>query len=227
MLSHHIHSSAAHNNDNQLEKGGEAFWIKTKTIAHVVESNGHLEIYVLDINFETESEGKAGVLETPEPPKLIAKLPNKSAGNFRYSVSGHLVFSDYVYADGNLTSVGKRDEAQEHRGNSAYVYDTTFVRHWDTWVGDKKLSLFSVRLFQDPDRNWIFGDEFVNLLKGTDHVMLSIYVMSTVSNDNLSRALRWNHSAEQMILTFQRIMLSTRRRILNCLRRGIPSRMSV
>ncbi|RDB17836.1 Dipeptidyl-peptidase 5 [Hypsizygus marmoreus] len=153
-----------------LEKGGEAFWIQSRTVAHVVEAEGGLEIYALDVKFETESKGYAGVLETPESPTLIAKLPTKSATNFRYSaITGHLVFSDYVYPDGNLTAVKEHDEAWESRGNSAYVYDTTYVRHWDTWVGEKKLSLFSVRLFQDPDRKWTFGGQFANLLKGTKH----------------------------------------------------------
>lgn len=147
-----------------LEKGGEAFWIHPRTIAHVVEAEEGLEIYALDVKFDAE------VLETPEPPKLIGKLPNKAATNFRYSAtSGYLVFSDSVYADGNLTSVKEKDDAWASRGNTAYVYDSTYVRHWDTWVDDKKQSLFSVRLFQDPDRNWNFGEQFVNLLQGTKH----------------------------------------------------------
>ncbi|KAG6842004.1 hypothetical protein C0991_004495 [Blastosporella zonata] len=154
----------------ELDKGGEAFWIKSRTVAHVVEGEDGLEIYALDINFQTASQGQVGVLQTANAPVLIAKLPNKSATNFRYStISSHLVFSDYVYPDGNLTSVAKQDEAYESRGNSAYVYDTTYERHWDTWVGPKKASLFSVPLFQDPDRKWIFGDQFTNLLQGTKH----------------------------------------------------------
>ncbi|KAF5382775.1 hypothetical protein D9615_002913 [Tricholomella constricta] len=154
----------------QLEKGGEAFWIQSRTVAHVVEAENGLEIYALDIKFETESEGNVGVLATSEPPVLIVRLPNKSATNFRYSVTaGHLVFSDYVYADGNLTSVKEQDEAWDARGNTAYVYDTTYVRHWDTWVGNKKQVLFSVPLVQDPDRKWVFKERFTNLLQGTKH----------------------------------------------------------
>jgi len=153
-----------------LEKGGEAFWIKSRTVAHVVEADGALEVYAVDIKFETESEGQAGALELPEPPVLIAKLPNKSATNFRYSATtGHLVFSDSVWPDGNLTSVKEQDEAWNVRGNTAYVYDKTYERHWDTWVGNKKQSLFSVRLYQDPDRKWVFEEQYTNLLQGTKH----------------------------------------------------------
>jgi len=153
-----------------LEKGGEAFWIESRTVAHVIEADGALEVYALDIKFETESEGYAGVLATPKPSVLIAKLPNKSATNFRYSMhEGYLVFSDYVWPDGNLTSVRDQDEAWDARGNTAYVYDKTYERHWDTWVGNKKSSLFSVQLVQDPDRKWVFGEQFTNLLKETKH----------------------------------------------------------
>ncbi|KAG6918779.1 hypothetical protein DXG01_011970 [Tephrocybe rancida] len=153
-----------------LEKGGEAFWIQSRTLAHVVEGDVGLEIYALDITFEAASEGRAGVLATANAPVLIGKLPNKGATNFRYSTtSGVLVFSDYVYPDGNLTSVAEQDGAYETRGNSAYVYDKTFERQWDTWVGPKKVSLFSVRLHQDPDRKWVFDEQFTNLLQGTKH----------------------------------------------------------
>ncbi|KAG5648332.1 hypothetical protein DXG03_004904 [Asterophora parasitica] len=154
----------------ELEKGGEVFWIQSRTVAHVVPAENGLEIYALDINFQAATEGQAGVLATPEPPTLIAKLPNKSATNFRYStIAGHLVFSDYVYPDGNLTSVKEQDDAWEARGNTAYVYDETYVRHWDTWTGKKKQALFSARLVQDPDRKWLFSEQFTNLLQGTKH----------------------------------------------------------
>lgn len=80
------------------------------------------------------------------------------------------MFSDYAYADGNLTAVKEHDEAWENRGTSAMVYDHTFERHWDHWSGPKSQSLFSVRLAQGSDQKWSFGGEFVNLLAGTDHV---------------------------------------------------------
>jgi len=158
----------------QLAKGGEAFWLNPRTVAHVFEEDDALSIYALDIKFEPGTGGNPGVLSTPEPPTLIGKIPVKSATNFRYlGSSGYLVFSAYIYSDGNLTAVKDHDEAWESRGNSAYVYDTTYERHWDTWVTKKKSSLFSVRLFQDPDRKWVFDANFINLLDGTDHVSIS------------------------------------------------------
>jgi len=124
-----------------------------------------LEIYALDFKFE------AGILQGPYASTLVGKLPNKAATNFRYSApSESLVFSDYVYADGDLTAVRENDEAWDSRGTTAYVYDSTFVRHWDTWVGPKKRSLFSVHLSLGTDQRWNFGGQFANLLKGTNHV---------------------------------------------------------
>lgn len=155
----------------QLAKGGEAFWINSRTVAHVVEGDEALELYALDIKFEAQTDDQAGSLTAPTPPTLIGKFPTKSATNFRFSpASGQLVFSAYVYPDGNLTAVKKHDDEWESRGNSAFVYDTTYVRHWDTWQGAKKPALFSVRLALDPERKWIFGTHFINLLKGTGHV---------------------------------------------------------
>ncbi|KAG6891667.1 hypothetical protein C0992_012716 [Termitomyces sp. T32_za158] len=153
-----------------LEKGGEAFWIQSRTIAHVVEGDVGLEIYALDVALETSSRGDTDLLTATNAPVLIAKLPNKSATNFRYSIESRvLIFSDYVFPDGNLTSVAEQDEAYEARGNTAYVYDATYERHWDTWVGPKRSSLFSVSLYQDADHKWVFEGQFTNLLQGTKH----------------------------------------------------------
>ena len=129
-----------------------------------------MEIYALDLKFE------AGILQGPQASNLIGKLPNKAATNFRYSgASEFLLFSDYVYADGDLTAVKENDEAWDSRGNTAYVYDSTYVRHWDTWVGPKKQSLFSVRLSLGAEQSWSLGGQFVNLLKGTNHVCQLLY----------------------------------------------------
>ncbi|KAF9468512.1 Alpha/Beta hydrolase protein [Collybia nuda] len=153
-----------------LDKGGETFWINSRTVAHVVEGDDVLELYALDIKFEAQAGGQASSLTIPAPPTLIGKFPSKSATNFRFSpASGQLVFSAYVYPDGNLTAVKKHDDEWESRGNSAFVYDTTYVRHWDTWQGAKRPALFSVRLTQDPGREWMFGPHFINLLEGTGH----------------------------------------------------------
>ncbi|KAJ8507119.1 hypothetical protein ONZ45_g10479 [Pleurotus djamor] len=153
--------------------GGEAFWVDGRTIAHAVpvEAEKKTDIYLIDLEFKHPGEdGQDGFLKTTSAPVLLGSIPTTSASNFRFAhTAGILVFSDYVYADGNLSNVKRMDERWEKRGTSALVYDSGFERHWDTWVTPKKLSLFSVRFWKDPDRKWHFGDEFINPLKGTGH----------------------------------------------------------
>ncbi|THH27569.1 hypothetical protein EUX98_g6611 [Antrodiella citrinella] len=152
-----------------LAKGGEAFWLDTHTVAHAVsEGEGKDEVtalYALDISFEAD---KISLL--PDSPALIGKFPTSTVTNFRFQArAGILVFSDNVYEDGNITSVKEQDQAWENRDNSAFVYDEMYERHWDTWAGPKKSTLFSVKLTVDPEHKWHLGDTFTNLLHGTGH----------------------------------------------------------
>ncbi|KAJ7675680.1 Alpha/Beta hydrolase protein [Mycena polygramma] len=149
-----------------LAKGGEAFWLNNRTIGHAVEDDGNLDLYAIDVEFETKS---AGALSA-EPPALIGSFPTTTATNFQYSAKiSTLIFSDNVYADGNLSSVKEQDEAWDARGTTAMVFDETYERHWDTWAGPKTSSLFSVKLKRGEDGKWKLGTEYDNLLKGTGH----------------------------------------------------------
>ena len=153
-----------------LTKGGQAFWLTPRVIAHVVpnEETKVQDIYAISVEFHTESD--TAKIATPDPPVLIGSFPTSTSDNFRYIPdSGVLVFSDYVYEDGELRAVKEGDAAWEGRGTTAFVYDETYVRHWDTYRGPKHQSLFSVKL--SPDGGiWSLGGEFINLLAGTAHV---------------------------------------------------------
>ncbi|KXN88269.1 Dipeptidyl-peptidase 5 [Leucoagaricus sp. SymC.cos] len=156
----------------QLTNGGEVFWLTGTTLAHVVEGpNDNLEIYTRDCwgSYSVATADK-GPLQIASEGTYIGSIPSKTATNFKYNpLSRHLVFSDHVYPDGNLETVKEQDEAWDNRGNSAYVYDETYVRHWDTWVGPKEPALFSVLLQLNPDRAWKMGSIFHAPLKGTNH----------------------------------------------------------
>ena len=68
-------------------------------------------------------------LTAPDPPILIGSFPTSSATNFKYVPGAkQLVFSDNVFADGNLTTVKEQDDAWQNRGTSALVYDSTYER---------------------------------------------------------------------------------------------------
>ncbi|KAI0755168.1 alpha/beta-hydrolase [Daedaleopsis nitida] len=155
--------------DLPLTSGGEAFWLDDRTLAHAVaegsDKNKVITLYAISVKVETP-----GSLKLPDSPALVGKFPTDTASNFRYSAkTGTLVFSDYVHADGDLKKVKENDDAWENRGDTAFVYDETFERHWDTWVGPKRPSLFSVQLSKGADDKWALGTDFVNLLKGTGH----------------------------------------------------------
>ena len=140
-----------------------------RTLAHAFAEGSDkdkvINLYAIPVKFDTAT------LSLSESSQHIGKFPTDSATNFRYSAkAGALVFSDYVHSDGDLKKVKENDEAWENRGHTAFVYDETFERHWDTWVGPKGPSLFSVQLSKGSDGQWTLGSDVTNLLKGTNHV---------------------------------------------------------
>ncbi|EIN12412.1 alpha/beta-hydrolase [Punctularia strigosozonata HHB-11173 SS5] len=154
-----------------LTTGGDAFWLDSRTVGHVVasEEKDVQELYAISVKFTAE-DAQAELAVAPESPVLVGSFPTKGAGNFRFdAASGLLVFSEYVYPDGDLKTVKQQDEEWGNRGNTAWVYDDTFVRHWDTWRGPKMQQLFAVSLQQDFGRKWHLGTEFYAPLNGTGH----------------------------------------------------------
>lgn len=151
-----------------LAHGGEAFWLDGRTIGHVVAEGDDPEaanLYAISVRFTGVS-----LEATADPPVLLGKFPTTSPSSFRYAAkAGLLVFSDNVYEDGDLTKVPENDRQWNERGNTALVYDDTYERHWDTWVGPKRPSLFTVKLSKDAENKWHFGDQFTNVLYGTRH----------------------------------------------------------
>ncbi|TFK74830.1 alpha/beta-hydrolase [Pluteus cervinus] len=153
-----------------LEKAGEAFWLNSRTIGHVVEGDKSQELYAITLNFQSVDGAQTNEPASASDPSLITKIPATTASNFRYvASSGYLVFSAYVYEDGNLNSTLKKDKDWEERGTTAFVYDSAFPRHWDTWATPKRPSLFSSKLSLGSDQKWTSGDQYTNLLKGTGH----------------------------------------------------------
>ena len=154
-----------------LAHGGETFWLDDRTIGHVVtdDESKTAGIYAISILVTGTNDPLLNV--TSDPPALLGKFPTASPSNFRYAAkAGVLVFSDNVYEDGDLNKVPENDDKWQDRGNTALVYDDTYERHWDTWTGPKRPSLFTVKLFKDAGKHWRFGGEFYNVLHGTGHV---------------------------------------------------------
>jgi hypothetical protein len=90
-----------------LPQGGESFWLDNRTVAYVVdEHKKRLSIYAIRINFTSPIGDSGVILSAPDKHILVATLPTSSATKFRYlPASEYLVFSDSVYADGNIWTV--------------------------------------------------------------------------------------------------------------------------
>lgn len=160
--------------------GGEAFWLDSRTLAHVVEEN----IYAVSLEYEIAPNS---LVKVPRAPYLVGSFPSGSSpSNFKFtgtrklgtagpdgSIQHILVFSAKVYDDYNLTSVKEKDAAWEARGTSALVYDELYVRHWDEYVSEKQSRLFSVELNlsgKGDNAKWTLGEEYFKVLENTEYV---------------------------------------------------------
>jgi hypothetical protein len=161
----------------KFEGGGEAFWLDSRTIGYIAEDNS--ESNKTDGVSKEESAGRFALYAIPissgssvGKPSLLGHFPPAiKPANVHYSTkTSILVFTAAVYADGDLHTVHKQDIAHEKRGNSAKVYDTTYVRHWDKWIGLKKSSLFTVAVKKETGCRWFMDNKFGTPLKGTNHV---------------------------------------------------------
>lgn len=138
----------------------------------VFESQDGSDLYAHNLNLDLAfSDSPLEAEKDYTSRSKIGSIPSTTANNFRFNpTTGILVFSAYVYPDGELRTVGDQDREWEERGDSALVYDTTYVRHWDAWQGRKGPQLFSVKIEKEGEGNWKLGENFTNPLKGTKHV---------------------------------------------------------
>ncbi|KAG0699998.1 alpha beta-hydrolase [Suillus ampliporus] len=173
--------------DIPLPDGGDAFWLDSRTIAHRVTKDVTQSLYTITITTSPLSS---------DPFSLVGSFPITTASAFRYSPSAQrLVFSAYVYPDGLVETVKEQDTAYENRGNSALVYDETFERQWDTWVGPKSKALISVSLAKSGGK-WVLGEAYANALKGTglfgeadDYDVSQTHIIFTAKDPQLPKAM--------------------------------------
>ncbi|KAI0028452.1 alpha/beta-hydrolase [Vararia minispora EC-137] len=109
-----------------------------------------------------------------EPGELIGTLPTDSASNFQFSPAAQaLVFSDYVYPDGDLSKTVENERAWMERKDTALMFDgSTFTRIMDKYTSPRRPSLFTMRVTVDWDGRWRLVDEYINLLADTGHHVL-------------------------------------------------------
>ncbi|KAG2757920.1 alpha beta-hydrolase [Suillus brevipes Sb2] len=180
--------------DIPLPDGGDAFWLDSRTIAHVVTKDDTQSLYTIPVSTESPLSSF--------PSSHVGSFPISTASTFRYNPSAQrLMFSAYVYPDGLVETVKEQDTAYENRGDSGLVYDETFARHWDKWVGPKRKALIGVSLAK-VDAKWVLGQTYVNVLKGTglsspvepfgeagDYDISKTHVIFTAKDPQLPRAM--------------------------------------
>ncbi|KAG8944016.1 hypothetical protein FRC04_002405, partial [Tulasnella sp. 424] len=150
-----------------LVNGGKAFWLDSRTLAHVVNEN--IFAVTLDYNATAFAAGSSSFVRVPRAPYLMGSFPIGSGPtNFKFTGSKK------VHASPNQKDDLQHilDEKWENRGNSALVYDELFVRHWDEYATDKKTRLFSVELNWKDDSlggTWTLGTDYFKVLEHTEH----------------------------------------------------------
>jgi len=103
-------------------EGGEAFWLDSRTLAHVVTKGADQELYAVPLEYSSSAPVNLA------KPVLIGTIPAASeATNFKFSPPSTLLFSATVYEDADVNTVAVQDEAWEQRGNSALIYDEVNV----------------------------------------------------------------------------------------------------
>jgi hypothetical protein len=163
-----LHSAAKTSSLPSLP-AGDAFWLDDRTLGHVVEGKDDKdtqELYAVSVKFEDS------LARIVEPSIKIGSFPSTTKlENFKYSDKASiLVFTAATFDDFSLRTVKRLNKEYEDRGDSAMVFDKLFVRHWDTWMGPTKASLFAIDLSRNSEGKWSLGQEAWSLQKGTGHV---------------------------------------------------------
>lgn len=80
-------------------KEGDAFWLDSRTLAHIVSGDEGKSQEIYAVSFEDDAKESA---KLSSEPTLIGKFPTTGLSNFKYSAeASKLVFSAYVWPDTN------------------------------------------------------------------------------------------------------------------------------
>jgi hypothetical protein len=153
-------NSSASAHEVELANGGDAFWLDSRTIAHVVPEEGSKAQTILALPVIADAQS----ISVSDSRDTIGSFPPcTGASDFIYSPEAKtLVFGAYVYHDRDLNTIKKQDDEYEDRGNTAKVYDKTYPRHWDTWRGPKRVTLFTASLEKNGEGKWELGTKFTS-----------------------------------------------------------------
>ncbi|KAJ1873824.1 dipeptidylpeptidase [Coemansia sp. RSA 990] len=121
----------------------EPVWLSSDTLGFVTtDKNAHTStLYSVRVSGKHRSKPRA-VFTAPVP---IADI--------QYSEkSGILAFTAQVYGNSTLEETARLDEEERERADTAMVYDELWVRHWDTFVTEKKPQIHALKLASSKRR---------------------------------------------------------------------------
>lgn len=121
-------------------------WIDNTTIAFLSTRSDSAQVWTISVEGGEASQ--------------LTHLP-VDIDNLRVSPNGKLLaFSAETYADcDNLGCTVKRDEEKKNSKASGMLFDSLFVRHWDTWSNGKRNHIFTMP---------VAGGDAVDLMKKLD-----------------------------------------------------------
>ena len=134
-----LNSSRSSSDPIAVAEGASSFvWLSPSSFSYVDKD--------LRLQLVTLQDRSASHFVSLSSPTTLVTFPT-AVGDLKYhSDSYTLAFTADVWPDGNLATVAEQDKAYTDRGNEGLVYDSLYVRHWDTWRGKKSSQIFLVDL---------------------------------------------------------------------------------
>ncbi|KAG0228772.1 putative dipeptidyl-peptidase 5 [Mortierella sp. GBA43] len=90
-------------------------------------------------------------------------------GNVKFNRAANLLaFTAAVYTDGSLQGAKDKDEdIKANKKDTALAFDTLMVRHWDTFIQEKKNNIFVVKIKKNGEDKFELDGQETNLLLNT------------------------------------------------------------
>ncbi|RMZ88435.1 hypothetical protein DV736_g4344, partial [Chaetothyriales sp. CBS 134916] len=122
------------------------------------EGDGGISLYAGDVT----SFDKATLLGSLPAPYSGLKAVETKSGDI------HFLVNSLAYSNGTAYN----EELEEKPLSTARIYTSIYVRHWDTWLTDKKYNIFAGKL-TGGHHSYSFDGKLVNLQAGLSNVTRS------------------------------------------------------
>ncbi|KAJ1922204.1 dipeptidylpeptidase [Mycoemilia scoparia] len=123
-------------------------WLDAETIAFLVNKEDGSEVstlYAIPV-LSSNGDNKPSPLKIGEFPIFVDNLKYNSR-------SKKLVFTAEVYANESLADTAEHNLREKKRIDTAQAYDDLWIRHWDTFVTEKRNQVFSQSLSLCDDQS--------------------------------------------------------------------------